>query len=112
VFNGQIYHLRERLAGGVNPRRGRIPAASKTAGRLGRIENLESYAARVASMLSNEDLCNGPGFDAAVFGYLVAVAFGHMDAYHELRAELADLGLPVPPEQYTDPIALLRFLIA
>lgn len=111
AMNGQALRLRDRLAGGVNPKRGQPPAPSKIAGRIAQIDRLESQAARIANWLSDDVMCDGPGFDAAVVGYLIAIAYSHMDAFRELRAELSDLGLPVPPEQFADVFTLLVFLI-
>lgn len=74
-------------------RTAREPQDLKVHGRLNRAKLLRAQAATLSRWVGDPDRYRG-AIDAAAFGYLVALAYGHAEALAELRAELADQGRP------------------
>lgn len=114
ALGGQVRHL-EGLPSQTRRRRpGAAAAVSKQLGRSSRWERLRSQASTFSLWIGDPAHYQGQPIDAAVVGYLVALAYGHSDALAELRAELADLGSPglVDGTDARDLVEIVRRLLS
>jgi hypothetical protein len=95
ILGGQARRLEGLTAARSGDRRGPEAAANSERKRSMRLEQsrrMRADAAMLSGWAGEARRCAGRGVDAAVFGYLVAMAYGHGDGLKELRAEVEDLG--------------------
>lgn len=92
ALDGQVRHFAALPARSQVIRPGSAVADSKQIGRDGTIVRLREQSGSIRLWIGDPRRYRGPGVDAAVLGYLVALAYGHSDALPELVAELTDLG--------------------
>jgi hypothetical protein len=94
-LGGQARHLDRLTAGRTLDRRpGAEIRPSKAHGRGVVSRRLREQADIISGWIADPARYQRPPLDAAVFGYLIALAYNHGEAMPELVAELADLGRP------------------
>lgn len=93
ALGGQARHLEGMSPGRSRARRATAGGAAKS-GRAMRAARLAAQASEFSRWVGDPARYQGAGIDAAIVGYLIALAYGHAEAMVELRAELADLGRP------------------
>jgi hypothetical protein len=107
ALGGQARHfatLGERTA---RRRAGAVTSEAKAFGRGLRADRLRQQADHVGRWVGDPARYQGPGLDAAVFGYLMALAYSHAEARPELDAEVRSLGLPDLQDLHNDDIVAI-----
>lgn len=95
VLHSQLSDL-ERRTHDSHRRRPHLdaPPVSTDLGRARRLTLLRNARNTLRQQAAEKETRQGPGMDAAVLGYLIALAYGHTEAFAELDSEYQSMGRP------------------